>query len=462
MWSISHLKIPRVVIGGTHTGVGKTSTAIGIIGALARQGKQVQAFKMGPDFLDGTFHSTVTKRPSRNLDSWMMPRAKIPSIFASGCNGADVAVIEGAMGIFDGMDGTSELASTSEIAKLLRAPVVLVIDAWALSGSAAAVVLGYKNLDLGLKLKGVILNRVAGETHAQMCRDAIMKHADVPVLGAIPMNKDIILQERHLGLIPPSESISLELLDNLVDHVQDHVDIGKILELAESAEELDVTPLPETRNKNTAVIGVARDNAFSFYYQENLDRLRIAGAKLEFFSLLEDTRIPSMVNAVYIGGGYPEVFARQLSENRSMLESLKKKAEDEMPVYAECGGLMYLTKSIEDLDGVKHEMVGLFDADTRMEKKLVLSYTLAETVRSNLLTWKGDTVRGQEYHFSSIRDVPDDARFAYTLKRGVGLGNGQDGWTSHNVLASYMHTNFASDEQMAERLVDAVMKYGRK
>ncbi len=457
------MKIPRVVIGGTHSGVGKTSTAIGIMGALARQGKQVQAFKMGPDFLDGTFHCSVTKRPSRNLDSWMMPRAKIPSIFTSGCIGADVAVIEGAMGIFDGMDGASELASTSEIAKLLRAPVILVIDAWGLAGSAAAVVLGYRNLDHGLKLEGVILNRVAGETHAQMCRDAIMKHADVPVLGAIPMNKDIILQERHLGLIPPSESISLELLDRLIDHVQDHVDIGKIAEIAENAEELDVTSLPKTRNKNTTtVIGVARDNAFSFYYQENLDRLRRAGAKLEFFSPLEDTSIPSMANAVYIGGGYPEVFAKQLSENHSMLDLLKKKAEDGMPIYAECGGLMYLTKSIEDPNSIKHEMVGLLDAETRMEQKLVLSYTLAETVRSNLLTCRGDAVRGQEYHFSHIRDVPDDARFAYILKRGVGLGNGQDGWTSHNVLASYMHTNFASDEHMTERFVDAAMKYGRK
>lgn len=456
------MKIPRVVIGGTHSGVGKTSTAIGIMGALARQGKQVQAFKMGPDFLDGTFHSKVTKRPSRNLDSWMMPRTKISSIFASGCAGADVAVIEGAMGIFDGMDGASELASTSEIAKLLRAPVVLVIDAWGLAGSAAAVVLGYRNLDHGLQLKGVILNRVAGETHAQMCKDAIMKHADVPVLGAIPMNKDIILQERHLGLIPLSESINPELLDRLVDHVQDHVNIGKIAEIAEAAEELEVTSPPETPNKDTTVIGVARDNAFSFYYQENLDRLRRAGAKLEFFSLLEDTSIPSMVNAFYVGGGYPEVFARQLSENHSMLKSLKKKAEDEMPIYAECGGLMYLTKSVEDLDGVRREMVGLLDAETRMEKKLVLSYTLAQTVRSNLLTRKGDAVRGQEYHFSSIRNVPDDARFAYTLKRGVGLGNGHDGWTSHNVLASYMHTNFASDEHMAERFVDAAMKYGRK
>lgn len=456
------MKIPRLVIAGTHSGVGKTSTATGIMGALTRHGKRVQAFKLGPDFLDGTFHSTVTKRPSRNLDSWMMPRTKIPSLFASGCVDADVAIIEGAMGLFDGIDGASEVASTSELAKILKAPVILVIDAWGLAGSTAAVALGYKSLDPELRLEGVILNRVAGETHTQMCKDAIMRHSDIPVLGAIPMDKAIMLPERYLGLIPASETSDPTILEKIVDHVGSHVNLDQIMELAEKAEELDVKPLPQPRGEPNTIIGVARDNAFSFYYQENLDRLRMAGARLEFFSPLEDRNVPASVNGLYIGGGYPEVFSSRLSQNHTMLESIVKNAEDEMPIYAECGGLMYLTKSIEDLNGAKHGMVGLLEAETRMEKKLVLSYTLAETVQSNLITNIGDLVKGHEYHFSSIRDVPMDARFAFVLKRGIGLGNARDGWTSHNVLASYMHTNFASDEHMATRFVDASTAYTRK
>ena len=456
------MKIPRLVIAGTHSGVGKTSTSTGIMGALTRHGKRVQAFKLGPDFLDGTFHSTVTKRPSRNLDSWMMPRTKIPSLFTSGCVDADVAIIEGAMGLFDGIDGASEVASTSELAKILKAPVILVIDAWGLAGSTAAVALGYKSLDPELRLEGVILNRVAGETHTQMCKDAIMRHSKIPVLGAIPMDKAIMLPERYLGLIPASKTSDPTILEKIVDHVGSHVNLDQIMELAEKAEELDVKPLPQPRGEPNTVIGVARDNAFSFYYQENLDRLRMAGARLEFFSPLEDRNVPASVNGLYIGGGYPEVFSSRLSQNHTMLESIVKNAEDEMPIYAECGGIVYLTKSIEDLNGAKHGMVGLLEAETRMEKKLVLSYTLAETVQSNLITNIGDLVKCQEYHFSSIRDVPMDARFAFVLKRGIGLGNACDGWTSHNVLASYMHTNFASDEHMATRFVDASTAYTRK
>ncbi len=452
------------MIGGTHSGVGKTSVAVGIMGALTRRGRKVQGFKMGPDFLDTSFHAAVTGRPSRNLDSWMMPKRRIPSIFASGCAGADIAIIEGVMGVFDGIDGASEVASTSEVAKVLKAPVVLVIDAWGLAASAAAVVLGYKSLDPELKLKGVILNRVAGESHAKMCKDAITKYSRVPVLGAIPMKKDLALGERHLGLIPATEMRDLKAVDALIDHVESHVDLDLVEGLAESADELPTQSrqVSQREEEGKIAIGVASDKAFNFYYQENLDRLRAAGARLEFFSPLEDASLPHSVSGLYIGGGYPEVFASGLASNHDMLESIASCAEDEMPVYAECGGLMYLTESIQDYDGAKHEMVGLLDAQTRMVKKLTLSYTLARTIRRNLLTNRGDTVKGHEYHFSAIENIPRDAKFAYTLKRGVGVVDRQDGWTSHNTLASYMHTNFVSDERMAERFVDACAKYARK
>jgi cobyrinic acid a,c-diamide synthase len=465
VWSLSDLKIPRIVVGGTHSGVGKTSVAIGIMGALARKGRRVQGFKIGPDFLDTSFHTAVTGRPSRNLDSWMTPRKKIPPIFASGCEGADVAIIEGVMGVFDGIDGKSEAASTSELAKMLKAPVILVIDAYGLAGSAAALVLGYKSLDPELRLSGVILNRVAGKIHAEMCEDAISRHSKVPVLGAIPVNRDIALPERHLGLVPATEIENRKVLDRIIDHVGSHVDLDRIEELARSAGQLPVPRKPSVRHgmlgKET-VIAVARDRAFNFYYQENLDRLVEAGALLEFFSPMEDKAIPEEASGLYIGGGYPEVYSSGLAANHAMLDSVAKYAEDGMPIYAECGGLMYLTKSIQDPDGMEHRMVGLLDAKTSMVKRLTLNYTLAKARRPNILTRTGDVVRGHEFHFSALKDLPRDAQFAYDLKRGVGISDGNDGWTCYNTLASYMHTNFASDERMAERFVEAGTKYSKK
>jgi cobyrinic acid a,c-diamide synthase len=459
------LKIPRVVIGGTHSGVGKTSVAIGIMGALARKGRRVQGFKIGPDFLDTSFHTAVTGRPSRNLDSWMIPKKKIPSIFASGCEGADIAVIEGVMGVFDGIDGKSEAASTSEVAKTLKAPVILVIDAYGLAGSAAALVLGYKSLDPELQLSGVILNRVAGDAHAEMCREAIARHSKVPVLGAIRVSKEVALPERHLGLVPATEMENKKVLEAIINHVESHVDLDLIEGLARSASLLPVTEKPNTRHgmdRDETVIAVARDRAFNFYYQENLDGLVEAGARLKFFSPLEDQAIPEDAKGLYIGGGYPELYASGLAANHSMLDSVGKYAENGMPIYAECGGLMYLTKSIQDLDGVVHRAVGLLDAKTSMVRRLTLSYTLAKATRPNILTRSGDIVRGHEFHFSTLQDLPRDAEFAYDLKRGVGISGGHDGWTCYSTLASYMHTNFASDERMAERFVEACDRYSKK
>lgn len=465
MWSLSDLKIPRIVIGGTHSGVGKTSVAIGIMGALAKEGRKVQGFKIGPDFLDTSFHTAVTGRPSRNLDSWMIPKKTIPSIFASGCQGADIAVIEGVMGVFDGLDGKSELASTSEVAQLLKAPVLLVIDAYGLAGSAAALVIGYKSLDPRLQLRGVILNRVAGDLHAEMCREAITRHSKVPVLGAIPVSNEVKLPERHLGLVPATEMDNGKTLDTIIDLVESHVDLDRVEALAESAQPIQVYKERSRRREGEsegAVIAVAQDRAFSFYYQENFDRLSKAGAQLKFFSPLKDDMIPENATGLYIGGGYPEVFASDLADNHSMLVSISKFAEDGMPIYGECGGLMYLTKSIQDLNGAEHKMVGLLDAKTCMVKRLTLSYTLGKSIRSNILTSRGSMIRGHEFHFSTLKDIPDDAEFAYEMKRGIGVRDGRDGWTCYNTIASYMHTSFASDVHMAERFVESCVKYSKR
>jgi len=343
--------------------------------------------------------------------------------------------------------------------------VILVIDAYGLAGSAAALVLGYKSLDPKLRLSGVILNRVAGDTHAEMCRDAIKRHSKVPVLGAIPVNRDIALPERHLGLVPATEMENRTILDRIIDHVESHVDLDRIEDLARSAGQLPVSRKTRARyrtDRDETVIAVAKDRAFNFYYQENLDGLSEAGARIEFFSPLEDQVIPENASGLYIGGGYPEVYASGLAANHAMLDSVAKYAEDGMPIYAECGGFMYLTKSIQDLDGVEHRMVGLLDAKTSMVKRLTLSYTLGKATRPNILTRTGNTVRGHEFHFSALKDLPRDAEFAYELKRGIGVGDGRDGWTCYDTLASYMHTSFASDERMAERFVEACSRYSKK
>ncbi len=453
------------MIGGTHSGVGKTSVATGIMGALAKKGRRVQGFKIGPDFLDTSFHTAVTGRPSRNLDSWMIPKTKIPSLFVSGCEGADIAVIEGVMGVFDGLDGKSDVASTSEVAKILKAPLLLVIDAYGLAGSAAAIVLGYERLDPELRLSGVILNRVAGDAHAEMCRDAITRHSKVPVLGAIPVSNDVKLPERHLGLVPPSEIEDEKVLDSMIKQAESHVDLNRVEDLARSASPLPPLEKPSVRDEkqpSKTVIAVARDRAFSFYYQENFDRLSEAGARLEFFSPLKDEAVPEDANGLYIGGGYPEIYASALADNHSMVRSILKLAESGMPVYGECGGLMYLTRSIQDLDGVEHKTVGLLDAETCMMKRLTLSYTLAVSTRPNILTRKGRSVRGHEFHYSSMKDIPRDAEFAYDLRRGIGVGDGRDGWTCYNTLASYMHTSFGSDYRMAERFVESCVNYSKQ
>lgn len=452
------------MIGGTHSGVGKTSIATGLMGAFARKGRRVQGFKIGPDFLDPSFHSAVTKRPSRNLDSWMIPRHKIPSIFGEGCQGADIAIIEGVMGVFDGIDGKSDLASTSEVAKMLKAPLILVLDAHGLAGSAAAIVLGYKNLDPQLRMDGVILNRVAGDAHAQMCRDAISRHASVPVIGAIPEDPKVHLPERHLGLVPAFDMKDQTVLNKIVDLVESSVELSQIETLANKADDLSLREEGTGREKepvSATTIAVARDQVFNFYYEENLEKLVRSGAQLKFFSPLVEERIPEDVHGIYIGGGYPEVYASALSKNNPMLKSILNRALDESPVLAECGGLMYLTRSIQDPEGKDYGSVGLLDARTRMVNRLTLSYTLAKTRASNVLTRSGETLRGHEFHYSVLSDVPEDADFAYEMQRGVGITDRKDGWMSHQTLASYMHTSFAADDRLAKRFVAACIKYSR-
>ena len=454
---------PRLVVASIGSGSGKTLIASGLMAALSKKGGRVQGFKVGPDFIDPTYHHGATGLKSRNLDSWLLPRSKILELFHRHMESADFGIVEGVMGLFDGSSADDDAGSTAEIARLLKAPIVLVIDVRGMAGSAAALVAGCKTLDKRLNISGVILNRVASEKHKKLCKDAIERATGVRVIGSIPRSQEMSFPERHLGLVPLPENEDLKASIKRVSKIiEDNVDMEKVVSIGNSAPPLHPSNRKEVRKpKKKVSIGVAYDKAFNFYYQDALDTLSFHGADLKLFSPLEDSSLPD-VTGLYIGGGFPEVLARELGENSSMRRSIKKKAQDGMPIFAECGGLMYLTKSIVDFKGRTHPMVGIFDSKTRMSGRLTLNYTDGITVKDNLLSKLGQRVKGHEFHHSGLEDVPSDARFAFEMKRGVGIRNGKDGLLEYDTLAQYMHTHLAGSSGQASQFIQACSKYAKR
>lgn len=454
------MSVPRIVIAGISSGSGKTTLATGIMGALSAKGFGVQGFKIGPDFIDPTYHSVVTNRKSRNLDMWMLSHQKILELFHRNTADCDIAVVEGVMGLYDGLDGTAEKGSTAHLAMTLRSPVILVLDVSGMAGSAAAVVAGCKVLNKNLNVSGVILNRVSGEKHVQMCKSSIESITSVPVLGALPKNPELALPERHLGLVPTNEKNDpTARLGKISESVQANIDLNKIVEISKTA-----PPLPEVTTKRQehvarVRIGVAYDEAFNFYYQDGLDVLKMLGAEIQYFSPVRDKKISENIDGLYIGGGFPEVLGRQLESNRGIRTSIKKKAEEGMPILAECGGLMYLTKSITDFEGRRYSMVGILDCETRMVRKLTLNYTDASVVKENILAKPGNSIRGHEFHFSRLDGVPRDVQFAYAMRRGSGIDGGRDGWMEHSILAQYMHMHFAATPKYASNYISTCLHY---
>jgi cobyrinic acid a,c-diamide synthase len=456
--------VPRVVIAGTSSGVGKTTVATGLMGALSERGHRVQAFKVGPDYIDPSYHRQATNRYSRNLDSYMLRESQIvESVVRSSAN-ADISVIEGVMGLYDGVSGLSDRGSTAGVAKLLKAPVILVLDAWSSARSIAASVLGFSAFDPGVNLAGVILNRVAGEKHARWCTQAIERRTKVRVLGWLPKSDGVQLPERHLGLIPYTErNTRVEgIVKTLAGFVGDHIDLGPIEEIALSAPPLRHRETQEREGGGAKVrVGLAVDEAFSFYYEDAIDLLRRNGAEIIGFSPLHDSALPDGLNGIYIGGGFPESFSAQLEHNGPMRTSMRKKLEDGIPAFAECGGLMYLTNSIADLSGSRRSMVGIFEAETIMTRRLTLGYTLASATNDSIISREGDSLRGHEYHFSQIQSIPNDASFAYELTRGNGISNHLEGWQAHNTLGCYSHIHMCSSPRSATRFVQACLAYSR-
>ncbi len=451
----------RLIIAGTHSGVGKTTLTAGLIAALRRRGRTVQPFKVGPDYIDPTYHSLAAGRPCRNLDTWMVPPARMRALFAHAAADADIAIIEGVMGLYDGADYDGETGSTAEVAKLLDAPVIVVLDASKMARTAAAVALGYRRFDQDVPLAGFIVNRVAGEGHGRGTAAAILRATSLPVLGWVPRDEALHVAERHLGLVPTHEPGRWEqFLNAAADVVRQHLDIDHMLAIAEQAIPLAVQQRTRPRLTGSCpVIAVARDEAFHFTYEDNLDLLHEAGAEIAFFSPLRDAELPPRTGAIILSGGFPEVFAEMLAANRPMHVALRRANRRRLPIYAECGGLMYLTEAILDARGARHEMVGLLPGRSVMSERLTLGYRLARAAAESWVLPRDETVRGHEFHYSAWEDRPGDMPPAWTLLPRSGEGTPRpEGAHLGNLWASYVHLHFAARSGLAERFVAAARR----
>ncbi len=444
-----------IVVAGTTSGIGKTTVTIGLMGALTRRKFKVQPFKTGPDYIDPTYHTWVTGATSRNLDTWLVSRNAVVELFNRAMTGKDIAVIEGVMGLYDGRSSTTEEASTAEMAKLIGAPVLLVVDSRKTARSLAAMVTGYQTFDPALRIGGVILNGIGSEGHLKLCQEAIEHYTGIPVLGYLPRRDNLSLPERHLGLIPAVENpASNEFLDQLIAQCEATFNIPEILRLAEQAAvpKVEQTLFPPINRPPVVSIAVAKDKAFSFYYQDSLDLLEAWGAELVPFSPLQDAQLPRGVSGLYIGGGFPEMYAADLAGNESMRQAIASAARGGMPIYAECGGLMYLGRSIRDLEGYEYAMVGALPVSSRIDTpRLSLGYRTIQALTDGPLLKQGEIVHGHEFHWSVLQDVAADTPSAYKV---IEKGEHMEGFHQRNLLASYIHVHLGGLPFMASRLIN--------
>jgi cobyrinic acid a,c-diamide synthase len=455
-------KFPRLVIAGTHSGVGKTSIVLGILGALRNRGVHVQGFKVGPDFIDPMYHREVTGAPSYNLDAWLMGREGVRRALARVAPEDGVAIVEGVMGMFDGR-ATGSDGSTAEVATILHSPVLLVVDVGGMSRSAAALVQGYARFDPDVRVAGVVLNHVGGPRHYQLVKTAIEEQAGVAVWGYLPWDEGLLLPERHLGLVPVGEDAAFQrVCTELGVAAERSIDIPAIVTAAQLAPALDILPedVPVTA-ATAARIGVARDAAFNFYYDANLRWLCQCGAKLVEFSPLEAQGLPTDVDGLYFGGGFPEVFAKKLAENVAFTASLRRAHGEGMPIYAECGGLMYLVEAIQDAAGVRYPMVGLLPGVCRLTDRLQnFGYKEVVSLRHSLLGQAGLRTRGHEFHYSVWEGRPADHSLYQT--RSSHGDERYEGYSVDNFTASYVHLHFDACPQVPRSLVEHAAAFRRQ
>lgn len=474
-----------LVIAAPSSGSGKTTITTGLLRALRRRGLTVQPFKAGPDYIDPSYHARAAGRPGRNLDTWMVPPESLRELYDRASGGGTINLIEGVMGLFDGRGGGEE-GSTAHLAKLLGLPVVVVIDVGRTSRTAGAIALGCQRFDPALNVVGFILNRVASENHRRWASEAITTATSLPVLGWLPRRADLALPERHLGLIPTAEEpVGDDFFERLADQIEQSLDLDRLLAVAQprhvrhgnaqerrepaeprsdAADCCPSGPAPSlfpTRSQPVgATIGLAVDEAFSFYYEDNLDVLRAWGARLVPFSPLRDSTLPVGIDALYIGGGFPELYARDLAANGTMVTAIRTAATRGLPIYAECGGLMYLSEGITDFDGQRHLMVGLVPAWSAMVgKRLTLGYRELKARVDTPLLRRGEIARGHEFHWSILeKSLPADTT-AYDVVAAPVPG---EGYARGNLLASYCHLHFASNPTLAPNFIATAAAWRRQ
>ncbi|WP_193194880.1 cobyrinate a,c-diamide synthase [Nostoc sp. MG11] len=454
-----------LVIAGERSGVGKTTVTLTLLASLRRRGGLVQSFKVGPDYIDPMFHQHVTGRACRNLDPVLTSEAYVQKCFARHSQESDYALVEGVMGLFDGVSSLvisdlsfvknkgqmTDFASTAHIARLLDLPVVLVIDCSRLSGSVAAIAHGYRCFDPRIKMAGVVLNRVGSDRHLSLLKDSL-EPLQLPILGVLRRQDNITIPDRHLGLVPTAELPQLNaLIDRLADLGDTCFDWQRLLPLLKS-EPFPPSPTPPP-SPSSVKVAVARDRAFNFYYQDNLDLLQQLGAELVFWSPLEDTQLPQGIQGMYFGGGFPEVFAQQLAENISVRDQVKRAILAGMPAIAECGGLMYLCEQIVDFEGKSWSMAGVLPTSAVMGGRLTLGYRRAVALQDNLLVTAGTNVYGHEFHRSQLTSNPHQPLFE-TYRYDCEENMGREGWSlPRNVQASYIHLHWGESVDIPQRFL---------
>ncbi len=434
---------PSFIISGTSSGSGKTTVALGLMAAFKNKGFTVQPFKCGPDFIDPGLHKLVTGNISRNIDIWMCGEDYARSTFSRNLQNCDIGIVEGVMGMFDG-----GISSSGSLSDCLNIPGILVLDVRSMAESCAAIVKGFETFRPEVAPKGVILNRIASERHLQLITDAINENCQAEILGYLPRSVEFAIPSRHLGLLTGEESpLSKQGIEHLANTVAEYINLDRILELSRSS--LSAPPQTLPIKKPCCRIGVARDKAFCFYYEDNFDILRAAGAELVFFSPLHDTQLPADLDGIYLGGGYPELYARQLSNNHLMIREIDNWIKNDGPVYAECGGFMYLTGGITDSDDRFHPLVGSFPVQSHMQKKrAALGYREVTTTSPSFFGPAGTILRGHEFHYSNIDKMPDSVNRLYDVNNAT-----LEGYSYRNVLGGYMHLHFGYSPQVAENFI---------
>ncbi|KAM3107311.1 cobyrinate a,c-diamide synthase [Phormidesmis sp. 146-33] len=445
-----------IVIAGERSGVGKTTVTLALLAALRQRSQQVQSFKVGPDYIDPMFHSDVTGRSCRNLDPVLTSESYVQHCFEKHTVEAEYALVEGVMGLFDGATGVDDFGSTAHVARVLNLPILLILNCSSLSRSIAAIAHGYQTFDPRLKFAGVVLNRVGSDRHLELLTDAL-KPLNLPILGVLRRQDDIVIPDRHLGLIPTAELTDLnELVDRLAHLGETCFDWTNLLPLLKSTPH--ASRLTPHASRLTSRLAIAQDAAFSFYYADNLDLLKQLGAELVAWSPLKDSELPENIQGLYFGGGFPEVFAAELTQNHSARHAVQTAIRSGMPTYAECGGLMYLCEQIVDFEERSHPMTGILPTTATMGKRLTLGYRQATALQNSPIVQVGDQVWGHEFHRSTVTEPEQPLFNLQGYHSSIPLKS--EGWQRYQVHASYTHLHFGAQPALPARFLEHCLRYG--